>query len=160
MAGNRSAKKASPEVSERPRVTYLIGRLDRALRRRMGEALSPFSLSVTQYTTLSVLHTRGQLSNAQLASRAFISPQSMNEVVQGLEAVKLVTREADPSHARIVQLRLTANGVDLLRQCDAAVKQLEQSMLARLSPEARELLRESLNDCVQALEDHARATSV
>ena len=160
MAGNRSAKKASPEVSERPRVTYLIGRLDRALRRRMGEALSPFSLSVTQYTTLSVLHTRGQLSNAQLASRAFISPQSMNEVVQGLEALKLVTREADPSHARIVQLRLTANGVDLLRQCDAAVKQLEQSMLARLSPEARELLRESLNDCVQALEDHARATSV
>jgi DNA-binding MarR family transcriptional regulator len=157
MAGNRNAKKASPEVSERPRVTYVIGRLDRALRRRMGEALSPFSLSVTQYTTLSVLHTRGQLSNAQLASRAFISPQSMNEVVQGLEALKLVTREADPSHARIVQLGLTALGVELLRQCDAAVKQLEQSMLARLSPEARELLRDSLNECVQALEDHARA---
>jgi DNA-binding MarR family transcriptional regulator len=47
--------------------------------------------------------------------------------------------------------------VELLRQCDAAVKQLEQSMLARLSPEARELLRDSLNECVQALEDHARA---
>ena len=157
MAGTRTAKKASPEVTDRPRVTYLIGRLDRALRRRMGEALSPFGLSITQYTTLSVLHVRGQLSNAQLASRALISPQSMNEVVQSLEALKLITRQADPSHARIVQLGLTTHGIEVLRQCDATIKQLEQSMLSRLSPEARELLRDSLNDCVEVLEDHARA---
>jgi DNA-binding MarR family transcriptional regulator len=159
MVGNRTAKKAAPESSDRPQIAYLIGRLDRALRRRMGEALGPFSLSVTQYTTLSVLHIRGQLSNAQLASRALISPQSMNEVVQSLEALKLVTRQADPSHARIVQLRLTAQGIDVLHHCDAAIKQLEQSMLARLSPEAREALRESLNECVQVLEDHVRAAA-
>ena len=159
MAGTRTAKRTIPESSERPRVTYLIGRLDRALRRRMNEALSPFGLSVTQYTTLSVLQLRGQLSNAQLASRAFISPQSMNEVVQSLEALKLVTRQADPTHARVVQLLLTPHGIEVLHQCDATIKQLEQSMLSRLSPEAREMLRDSLNDCVQVLEDHARAAA-
>jgi DNA-binding MarR family transcriptional regulator len=155
MVGSRPAKKTAPESSERPRVTYLIGRLDRALRRRMGEALSPFSLSITQYTTLSVLQTRGQLSNAQLANRAFISPQSMNEVVQSLQALKLITRQADPSHARIVQLGLTPHGIEVLRQCDATIKQLEQSMLSRLPPESRDALRDSLSECVKVLEDHA-----
>jgi len=159
MAGNRTAKRVPPEAADRPRVTYLIGRLDRALRRRMGEALAPFGISITQYTTLSVLHLRGQLSNAQLASRAFISPQAMNEVVQSLQALKLITRQADPSHARIVQLGLTPQGLELLRQCDAAIKQLETSMLSRLSPEAREMLRDSLAECVAVLEDHARSAA-
>jgi len=158
MTVSRSAPKAAPADANRPRVTYLIGRLDRALRRRMGEALGPFNLSVNQYTTLSVLHTRGNLSNAQLAQRAFISPQSMNEVMQSLEALKFVTRQTDPSHARIVQLGLTPRGIEVVRQCDSAIKHLEQSMLARLSLTEREALRDGLLGCVQALEEHARKT--
>jgi DNA-binding MarR family transcriptional regulator len=139
----------------RPRVTYLIGRLDRALRRRISEALSPFELSVTQYTTLSVLHTRGPLSNAQLASRAFISPQSMNEMVQSLEARRFLTRRADPAHARIVQLGLTTAGVEIVKRCDSAVRQLEQTMLSCLAAAEQEALRESLDACVKMLEAHA-----
>jgi DNA-binding MarR family transcriptional regulator len=150
-----ASRRAPAENTERPKVTYLIGRLDRALRRRMSEALSPHDLTVTQYTTLSVLHTRGQLSNAQLASRAFISPQSMNEVVQSLEARKFLTRHADPTHARIVQLGLTPAGVEVVRRCDTAVSQLEQAMLSRLTAPAREVLRESLSECVKVLEERA-----
>ena len=107
---------------------------------------------MAQYTTLSVLQTRGELSNAQLASRAFISPQAMNEVVQVLEAQKLVTRRPDPSHGRIVQLTLTARGIDTLRECDAAVRALEQSMLGSLAERERETLQTALNSCIQALE--------
>jgi DNA-binding MarR family transcriptional regulator len=156
MAGSRAAKRAAPaDDTNRPKVTYLIGRLDRALRRRISEALSPFELSVTQYTTLSVLHTRGQLSNAQLASRAFISPQSMNEVVQSLEARKFLTRRTDPSHARIVQLGLTPAGVEVVKRCDIVVRQLEQTMLCRLSAADRDALRASLSECVKVLEENA-----
>jgi DNA-binding MarR family transcriptional regulator len=136
----------------RPRVSYLIGRLDRALRRRLGEALAPGGLSISQYTVLSVLQARGELSNAQLASRAFITPQAMNEVVQGLEALKLVTRRQDPSHGRIVQLTLTARGLGTLRECDTAVRSLEQSMLASLSEPERQTLSTALNACIQTLE--------
>lgn len=157
MATTRRAlhSAASHEPSS-PRVTYLIGRLERALRKRITDAVSPLELSVAQYTTLSVLQSRGQLSNAQLASRAFISPQAMNEVVQGLEARKLVTRRPDPSHGRIVQLALTARGSDVLRQGDAAVRALEQSMLSSLTEIDRERLRTALIACTQVLEDSAR----
>ena len=148
----RAGRRTGAPEPQRPRVSYLVGRLDRALRRRMNEALSPSGLSLAQYTVLSVLQARGGLSNAQLANRAFISPQAMNEVVQTLEAQKLVTRRQDPSHGRIVQLTLTARGLDVLRTCDAAVRALEQSMLAPLSEAECEALRTALNNCIQTLE--------
>jgi DNA-binding MarR family transcriptional regulator len=138
--------------AERPRLTYLVGRLDRALRKRITEAVRPFGVSVSQYTVLSVLRTRNQWSNAQLANRAFITPQAMNEVVQALETQKLVTRRPDPSHGRIVQLTVTARGAETLRKCDAAVRALEKEMLVDFSEEARETLRSSLARCVEMLE--------
>lgn len=139
----------------RPRVTYLVGRLNRVLRRRLGEALAPFSVSVPQYTTLSVLHARGNLSNAELAKRAFISPQAMNEVIQGLEARKLVTRQASSSHGRIVQLLLTQRGLEVMHDCDAAVHRLEQSMLSGLTVLERKMLPSVLAACAHALEHPA-----
>lgn len=152
-----SARPSAPDPS-RPRVTYLVGRLNRVLRRRLGEALAPFKVAVPQYTTLSVLHARGNLSNAELAKRAFISPQAMNEVIQGLEARKLVTRRASSSHGRIVQLLLTQRGLDVMHDCDAAVHRLEQAMLNGLTVLERKMLPGVLAACAHALEHPSPAT--
>jgi DNA-binding MarR family transcriptional regulator len=142
-----------------PRVTYLFGRLNRVLRKRLGEVLRPFDVSVAQYTTLSVLHARGNLSNAELAKRAFITPQAMNEVMQVLEARKLVSRRPSSSHGRIVQLLLTQRGLNLLNECNRVAFQLEQSMLAGLSGRDSERLGAALQLCIKALEDHGAADS-
>jgi DNA-binding MarR family transcriptional regulator len=153
-AAQTAAPAESPKgvPGDAPRVAYLVGRLERALRKRISETLLPFKLSVAQYTTLSVIRTHGETSNADLATRAFISPQAMNEVVQTLEQRKLVTRRPDPSHGRIVRLLLTTRGRDTLNECDAAVRRLEQVMLAGLSVAEREALRTTLLGCAQALE--------
>ena len=145
--------------ADSPRLTYLVGRLERVVRKRIAEAVRPFDLSVAQYTVLSVLRARSHLSNAQLANRAFITPQAMNEVVQSLEAQKLVTRRPDPSHGRIVQLKLTPRGMETLKKCDSAVRALEKKMLASFSEEAREALRSSLALCVKALEEQDGSAS-
>jgi len=150
-----SARASSPDSRpdpSRPRVTYLVVRLNRVLRRRLAETLAPFKVSVPQYTTLSVLHARGNLSNAELAKRAFTSPQAMNEVIQGLEARKLVARKASASHGRIVQLLLTQRGLDLMHDCDAAVSRLEEAMLSGLTVLEGKMLRSALSACAQALE--------
>jgi DNA-binding MarR family transcriptional regulator len=69
-----------------PRVAYLIGRLDRVLRRQLDEALRPHGLTTPQYTTLSVLRAREGLSNAWLARRSLMAPQWVSEVLAALEA--------------------------------------------------------------------------
>jgi DNA-binding MarR family transcriptional regulator len=146
-------KVASVRAADRgPQLSYLVGRLNRALRRRLSELLRPFDLSIAQYTTLSVLSARGQLSNAQLASRAFMSPQAMNEVVQGLETRKLIARRPSASHGRIVELLLTERGIEAKKSCDAGVAKLEKAMLAQLTSAEAESLRAALMKCAQNLE--------
>lgn len=133
-----------------PRISYAVGRLDRVLRRRLGEALEPHELSVAEYTTLSVLHSRSGLSNAQLARRALITPQAMNEVLARLERRKLVRRRPDPAHGRVRPAELTAAGSRKLAAADDAARFVERAMLAGIPVAERkqfaELLASALNN--------------
>src|SRR5262249_34282369 len=77
-----------------PTLLYLVGRLDRVVRRGIQDAVKEQGLSVNEYATLSVLAHRHGLSNAQLARRSLVSPQSANEVLLALERKGLVVRRA------------------------------------------------------------------
>ena len=134
-----------------PTLLYLIGRIDRVVRRRIDEVVGAHGLSVSQYTTLSVLERRSGLSNAQLARRALVSPQSMNEVLLALEHRGLVRRRAHPDHGRILQARLTAKGRRLLAACDADVRAVEGQILSDLTARDEAALRRGLLAGVRAL---------
>ena len=133
------------------RLSYVIARLDRAVRHGIEKALEPASLTVPQFTALSVLARRAGLSNAQLARRAYITPQSMNEVVLQLEGKGLLRREPDPAHRRILRAKVTRKGRSVLERCEAAVAEMEERMLAALDDEGRERLIHDLAACVHAL---------
>jgi DNA-binding MarR family transcriptional regulator len=137
------------------RIAYLIGRVDSALRRAIWEAVSPLNLTLQQFTALSVLSGHDHLSNAELAERTFMTPQSANEVTKVLVRKALIMRRAHPSHGRIIQLRLTAKGEALRGRADAAVLKVEQRTLATLTAARRRGFREHLKACLRALDEHA-----
>jgi DNA-binding MarR family transcriptional regulator len=139
------------DESGSPTLLYLVGRMDRVVRRHIHDVVKTHGLSVNQYTTLSVLDRRSGLSNAQLARRALVSPQSMNEVLLTLERRGLVRRRAHPDHGRILQARLTAKGRRLLAACDAGVREVEARMIGDLSPGDQAALRHGLLSGVRAL---------
>src|SRR5262245_31305039 len=134
-----------------PTLLYLVGRIDRVIRRAMRTVLSAQGLSVNQYATLSVLDRRSGLSNAQLARRALVSPQSMNEVLLTLEQRGLVGRRAHPEHGRILQAHLTAKGRALLARCDAEVHEVEDRMVSDLGEGEQAALRGALISSIRAL---------
>jgi DNA-binding MarR family transcriptional regulator len=136
---------------EEVRLSYVIARLDRAVRRGIDEVLEPFGLTIPQFTTLSVLARRSGLSNAQLARRAYITPQSMNEVVLRLERRGLLERAPDPAHRRILRASVTAEGRKLLKRCEQGVAEMERTMLAALDDDGRERIVHDLAACVHAL---------
>jgi DNA-binding MarR family transcriptional regulator len=139
-----------------PTLLYLVGRIDRVVRRAIGAVLKAQGLSVNQYTTLSVLSRRSGLSNAQLARRALVSPQSMNEVLLTLEDRGLVRRRAHPDHGRILQARLTAKGKALLARCGADVHAVEARMLSGLGDDDRRALRSALLSGIRSLQGGLR----
>ena len=144
-----------PERSEpngaHPRVSYVIARLDRAIRREISEMVAPHGLTATQYTALSVLRASKGLSNAQLARRSYVTPQSMIEMLGTLEAKGLVVRSPAPDHGRILRTELTPKGRRLLARCDEAIDRLETEMTRELSPEQVQAFEQMLRSCVHML---------
>jgi DNA-binding MarR family transcriptional regulator len=132
-------------------ICYLIGRLDHAVNRRIRDALTPLGLSVAQYTAMSFLESQAQISNAQLAERSLISPQSANEMIKLMEKKGWVERRPDPTHGRIVRLSLTPTGQSLLDQAHEYVARLETGMLNKLSAPQRNTLHQNLRQVLHAL---------
>ena len=137
-----------------PSLVYVIGRVSQGIRRELRERLSSCGLSVADVTTLSVLRGRACLSNAQLARRALITPQSMIEVLGSLEQRGLVRRRADPANARIMRAELTSSGRRVLARADAVIAALEDELLAGVAPQRRELVRGCL---VSVMDELSRA---
>jgi DNA-binding MarR family transcriptional regulator len=138
------------EVGE-ARISYVIARLERAVRAAINERVSPYGLTTLQYTTLSVLGRQGGFSNAQLARRSYMTPQSMSEVIDALEGKRLISRSPHPNHRRVYPASLTATGIKVLEACDEAVGDMENQMLAGLDEETREALYDGLVAAVRAL---------
>jgi DNA-binding MarR family transcriptional regulator len=139
------------EPHPEPRTSYVVARLERAIRQAISVRVKPYGLTTLQYTTLSVLGHRGELSNAQLARRAYMTPQSMSEVIDALEKKGLVERNPHPNHRRVFPAVLTAQGRRVLKACNDAVDELEQEMLADLTPHQQRSLRNSFLSAVRAL---------
>lgn len=135
------------------RVTYLVKQVERGVRTALDETVRGFGLTTPQYAALSVLARRGGLSSAQLARRAFVTPQAMNQIVAQLEAEALITRAPDPGNGRILRAELTEEGKRRLEACEAAVDGIEDHMLNALDPESVDRLREGLLACAVALRD-------
>jgi DNA-binding MarR family transcriptional regulator len=142
-----------------PRLSYVIGRLDRVLRRRLAAALEPTGLTLPAYTALSVLRTRDGLSNAQLARRSLVTPQSMSEVLALLVEHGYVTRRAEPGHGRIIRTEITRAGTQALARGDRAADELEREMLSDLDPAEAASLREVLSRCSRTLEHRPAESS-
>jgi len=142
---------ATAGSSREPTISYVMGRLDLALRRTLTEGLASVGVTLPQYTALSVLRARGALSNAQLARRVLITPQSTIKVIAALEKKGLISRVPDPDHGRILRTLLTPSGQDVLEACDRVAQQVEAKMLEDLRPEERVALHAGLKSCVRNL---------
>jgi DNA-binding MarR family transcriptional regulator len=139
------------DQQQEPRISYVVARLERAIRQAINERVKPYGLTTLQYTTLSVLGRRGELSNAQLARRAYMTPQSMSEVIDALEKKGLIERNPHPNHRRVYPAALTNEGRRVLAACNEAVDDLEREMLVEFSPHQERSFRNGLLSAVRAL---------
>lgn len=134
------------------RMGYVLKRLQQALRAAMDKALRQRGLTTPQYAALSALEQVSGLSNAELARRCFVTPQTMNEIVANLEAAGLVTRRRAAADGRVVQTYLAPQGQRLLADCHQAVEAIEMRMVSGLSGAERHALIDGLRRCIAALE--------
>ena len=134
-------------------VGYVLKVAAVALRNAMDAVLRPLQLTVPQYACLELLGQRPGLSNAELARGAFVTRQSMNVVLHGLEERGLVTRPATALRGRELPAVLTESGRDQLRVASVAVRGVEKKMCADLTPAREQALLDTLGTFVSNLTD-------
>src|SRR4028118_1323095 len=140
-ADMRQAETVGP-VQER--VGYALKQAATALRSAMEAELRPLELTVPQYACLELLGQRPGLTNAELARGAFVTRQSMNGVLRGLQDRGLLTRPASAVHGRALPTQLTPAGRDRLHAASTAVRAVEKQMLTALPASAQRRLRHEL----------------
>jgi len=141
-------------------VGYVLKQAAAALRAAMDTALRPLELTAPQYACLELLSQRPGSSNADLARGAFVTRQSMNGVLRGLQDRGLLTRPTTAPHGRALPSQLTPAGRKQLRAASAAVRAVEQQMLSVLPPAHQHRLRDDLAACAAAFSPAGAAERV
>jgi len=114
-----------------------------ALRDAMERELAAngHDLTLSQYITLKKLHY-GTASASELAQAAELNPGAMTRLLDRLEAMGLVQREAHPSDRRALRIVLTARGESIWPELETCADRVRERALAELDDKQRtELVR-------------------
>ncbi|MGA9524034.1 MAG: MarR family transcriptional regulator [Myxococcaceae bacterium] len=118
----------------------------------MDEALAAKGLTTPQYAVLSALEREPGISNAELARRSFVTPQTMIRIVDNLESLRLIARKPHPTHGKVLMANLTPEGARLVKSCHSTVEAVETRMLRGLKASERSTLQSLLERCAAAIE--------
>jgi DNA-binding MarR family transcriptional regulator len=131
------------ETAERTLAAGVAAGLERLIG--LFRSLSPpDGLSLTAAATLATLERTGPRRLTALAVQEGVTQPAMTQLIARLHDSGLVCREADPADGRVVQVRLTDQGRDMLARRRAVRAERLAAILARISPEDQAALRAAL----------------
>lgn len=112
---------------------------------------SPFSFcnikfSPHQIFCLKILWTHSNLSMSELAAKLGVVSQQLTKIVDTLAENNLVERYTDPANRRVVQVKLSKHGEEILTQ-------IESSVTAQLSTTLSNLTEEEIDDCLMHVKE-------
>src|SRR2546427_4453371 len=130
---------------------YQVKRVQQELRMVMDQALKKQGLTTPQYATLFAIEQESTASNAKLAKRCFVTPQTMIRIVGLLYQGGFIEKTDDLDHGRIIQIALTEKGKRVLAKSHKAIRDIEQRMLAGFRKEKLAAFGSHLDQCLKNL---------
>jgi DNA-binding MarR family transcriptional regulator len=109
-------------------VAWTLVQASHVVARRFRAAFGRVGLSPTQFGVLLELDLHPGSSNGEVARAILVTPQSMSDLLASLERLGYVRRDDSAGQGRRVPARLTAAGREVLRECAAALGDVEESL--------------------------------
>jgi DNA-binding MarR family transcriptional regulator len=134
-----SAENGVPMGDPYATIGFALKRAQQALRGRLDSGLREIGLTTPQYAVLTFLEVEPGASNAALARRAFVTPQTMQAILVALERAGFIARMPHAGHGRVQATELTAKGREALAAASGIVAEAEARLrkaAAPLDPEA------------------------
>jgi DNA-binding MarR family transcriptional regulator len=137
-------------LTEKP--TWLISETSRHAHRLLTEALGGAGSRGYDYRLLAALQEFGPASQARLGRRTVMDRSDVASVLNDLTDRGLAERSPDPADGRRNVITITPAGTAHLRRLDELMADVQDELLAPLSPAEREQLITLLT---RILERHA-----
>jgi len=137
-------------------LTRRAGRLSTLLQDALGNCLSRWKLTHSEYGVLATLRAAGspyERRPSDLKARVLMTAGGISNAANRLERRGLIERDADPGDKRGTWLRLTPKGVDLAEQVIAAWAADLTALLRGVPPESMRAASNALRDVLIALGD-------
>jgi DNA-binding MarR family transcriptional regulator len=115
-------------------IGFALKQAQQALRTRLDSGLREIGLTTPQYAVLAFLEVEAGASNAALARRAFVTPQTMQAILAALERAGLIARTPHPEHGRVQMTELTARGRGALEAASGIVADAEERLRKASAP--------------------------
>jgi DNA-binding MarR family transcriptional regulator len=141
--------------AETRRAAQMMKRIMVHFRSQMDEQLRPQGVTTAQLHVLKVIREESGASGAQLARSCYVTPQSAQALLKGLEDGGWITRTKDRVNDRILIAELTPSGEELLQTAEKLARVIEKRLWRGVEREAVEVLNEVLARCLENLEDDA-----
>ncbi len=119
-------------------------RAARRLARRFDLALKPLGLTNGQFSLMMALNQPEPPPMGRLADFLAMEPSTMSAAVKVLERRGLLRVERDPQDSRSKRLRITPEGVELMRKAVEIWRQAHADIENKLPPGSAQALREGL----------------
>lgn len=148
----------SQPASKSDPLNLALGQLDNLCRIVMSSRLRAdgVEISYPAASALCFLEETPGLSGAQLARWAMVTPQTMNQILTGLERDGLLVRQSDPDHGRILRAFLTPKGLAANRRCETVAGGLIEDMQAGMSRADRSEFLRLILRCRDNMQDCAK----
>ncbi len=136
---------------ERRRAAQMMKRILIHFRSQMDEKLRPQGVTTAQLQLLKAIRDEPGVSGAQLARSCYVTPQSAQSLLAGLERDGWIIRTRDRGNDRILAARLTPEGEKLLLTAESAAKVIEGKLWRGVPESSIKALNEVLDHCLANL---------
>jgi MarR family transcriptional regulator, organic hydroperoxide resistance regulator len=148
---NAAIQRRKNQQAERRRAAQMMKRILIHFRSQMDETLRPQGVTTAQLPVLKAIRDEPGVSGAQLARSCYVTPQSAQSLLRGLEEGGWIVRTKNRGNDRILAARLTPEGEKLLLTAEKAARIIEGKLWRGVPESSIEGLNEVLEQCLANL---------
>ena len=145
-SSNRKTRQA-----ERRRAAQMMKRILIHFRSQMDEVLRPQGVTTAQLHVMKTIHNEPGVSGAQLARLCYVTPQSVQSLLTGLERDGWIVRSKGRGNDRILMAQLTPEGEKLLETAEKEAKVIEGKLWRGVAEDSIQALNRVLEQCLANL---------
>ena len=127
-------------------------RVDRDRRQYELDAWMHLHLGIGQLKALFFISNRGSTTTGKLAIALKVTPTNVTGIIDRLLEKKLITRTGDPDDRRVLLLRTTTLGDELVTELRQKRRERMTELFTRLSEEEAAIVSQGLKIMVKAID--------